>query len=62
MFKITEITQDTIPSYRLDNLPERYNAALLKKTELTMKENKDVMKALNLILIKLPLTITTHRY
>ena len=27
---------------------ERYNEALLKKTNLTMKENRDVMKALNL--------------
>ena len=30
------------------NLSERYNESLLKKTELTMKENKDVMKKLNL--------------
>ena len=34
---MTEIINDTILSYRLDNLPERYNEALLKKTELTMK-------------------------
>ena len=47
LYKITEIIIDTIPSYRLDNLPERYNEAFLKKTELTMKENKDVMQALN---------------
>ena len=48
LYKITEIINDTIPSYRLDNLPERYNESLLKKTELTLKENKDVMKKLNL--------------
>ena len=48
LYKITEIINDTIPSYRLDNLEERYNESLLKKTELTFKENKDVMKALNL--------------
>ena len=48
LYKITEIINDTIPSYRIDNLPERYNEALLKKTELSMKENKDVMKKLNL--------------
>ena len=48
LYKITEIVNDTIPSYRLDNLPERYNEALLKKTELTIKENKDVMKKLKL--------------
>ena len=48
MFKITKINNDTIPSYRLDNLPERYNESLLKKKGLTMKENKDVMKNLNI--------------
>ena len=48
LYKITEIINDTIPSYRLDNLPERYNESLLKKTELTLKENNTVMKKLNL--------------
>ena len=47
LYKITEIVNDTIPSYKIDNLKERYNEALLKKTELTLKENKDVMKKLN---------------
>ena len=46
--KITKIIKDTIPSYKHDNLPERYNKALLKKTELTMIENGSVMKKLNL--------------
>ena len=48
LYKITEIINDTIPSFRLDNLPERYNESLLKKTVLTMKENDNVMKKLNL--------------
>ena len=48
LYTITEIINDTIPSYRLDNLNERYNESLLKKTELTMKENNVVMKKLNL--------------
>ena len=39
---------DTIPSYKIDNLKERYNEALLKKTELTIKENDNVMKKLNI--------------
>ena len=47
LYKITEIINDTIPSYRLDNLKERYNESLLKKTDLTMKENNSVMKKLN---------------
>ena len=48
LYKITEIVTDTIPSYRLDNFKERYNESLLKKTELTKKENDNVMKKLNL--------------
>ena len=48
LYKITEFIKDTIPSYRIDNLPERYNDASLKKTQITKKEKKDVMKALNL--------------
>ena len=31
-----------------DNLEERYNEALLKKSELSMKENDSVIKKLNL--------------
>ena len=48
LYKITKIINYTISSYKNDNLSERYNESLLKKTELTMKENKDVMKKLNL--------------
>ena len=31
LFKITEIVNDTIPAYKIDNIPERYNESLLKK-------------------------------
>ena len=48
LYKITEIINDTIPAYKIDSLKERYNESLLKKTELTLKQNKDVMKKLNL--------------
>ena len=48
LYKITEIINDTIPSYHIDNLPERYNESLVKKTDLTLKENDNVMKKLNL--------------
>ena len=48
LYKITEIINDTIPAYKIDKLPERYNEALLKKTALTLKENNNVMKKLNL--------------
>ena len=47
LYKNTEIINDTIPAYKIDNLKERYNESLLKKTELTLKQNKDVMKKLN---------------
>ena len=48
LYKITEIINDTIPSYKIDNLSERYNESLLKKTNLTMKENNSVMKKLGI--------------
>ena len=40
LYKITEIVNDTVPAYKIDNIQERYNEALLKKTELTMKQIK----------------------
>ena len=49
LYKITEIVNDTIPSYKINNLSERYIESLLKKTELTLKENNTVMKKLNLV-------------
>ena len=51
LYKITEIINDTIPSYEINNLPERYNESLLKKTNLTLKENKDVMKKLKIDIV-----------
>ena len=48
LYKITEIINDTMPSYRLNDLLERYNESLIKKTELSMKENNNVMKKLNI--------------
>ena len=48
LYKITEIIIDTTPSFKIDNLKERYNESLLKKTDLTLKENDNVMKKLNL--------------
>ena len=51
LYKVTEIINDTIPSYKIDKLEERYNQSLLKKTELTMKENKDVMKKLSIDIV-----------
>ena len=49
LYTITEVVHDTIPSYRLDYLPERYNQNLLLPTKLTLDENNQIMKKLNLI-------------
>ena len=43
------VIHDTIPSYRIDFLPERYNQNLLLPTKLSLDENNEVMKKLNLI-------------
>ena len=51
LYKTTEIINDTIPSYKINNLKERYNESILKKTELTMKENKGVMKKLRIDIV-----------
>ena len=48
LYKVTEIINDTIPSYKINNSTERYNESLLKKTNLTLKENYSVMKKLRL--------------
>ena len=49
LYTITEVIYDTIPSYRIDYLPERYNENLLLPSKLTLDENNKVMKELNLI-------------
>ena len=49
LYTITEVIHDTIPSYRIDYLPERYNENLLLPTKLSLEENTQVMKELNLI-------------
>ena len=48
LYTITEIIHDTIPSYRIDYIPERYNENLLLPTKLSLEENNKV-KELNLI-------------
>ena len=49
LYTITEVIHDTIPSSRIDYLPERYNEDLLLPTRLSLEENNQVMKELNLI-------------
>ena len=49
LYTITEVIHYTIPSYRIDYLPERYNENLLLPTKLSLEQNNQVMKELNLI-------------
>ena len=49
LYTVTEVIHDTIHSYRIDYLPERYNENLLIPTKITHEENNQVMKELNLI-------------
>ena len=46
--EITEVFNDSIPSYPIENTPERYKKTLLKITEMTMKEKDGVMKKVNI--------------
>ena len=48
LYTITEVKHNTIPSYRIDYLPERYYENLLLPTKLSLEENNQVMKELNL--------------
>ena len=44
LYKFTNIGNDTLPSYEIGQLPERYNESLSKKTNLTKKEINTVME------------------
>ena len=49
LYTITEVIHNTIPSYRINFLPERYNQNLILPTKLTLDEKNKVRKELNLI-------------
>ena len=49
IYTITHIIHDTIPTYRINYLPGRYNENLLLQTKLSLEENNRNMKKLNLI-------------
>ena len=49
LYTITEVIDGTIPSYRINYLHERYNENLLLPAKLSLDENNQVMKELNLI-------------
>ena len=49
LYTITEVIHDTMPSYRINFLHERFNQNLLLPTKVNLEENNQVMKKLNLI-------------
>ena len=49
LYTITKIIHDSIPSYIIEYLSERYNENLLLPTELSLEQNNLDMKELNLI-------------
>ena len=40
-----------MPSYKIDNIKERYNESFLKKTKLTTKEKDKSMKKLRIDIV-----------
>ena len=49
LYTIFEVILDTIPSYKIEYLPERFNKTLLLPTKLCFEQNNQVMKKLNSI-------------
>ena len=48
IYTITEFIHDTIPSYKINYLSERYNENLLLPSKLSLEQNNRVMKKFNL--------------
>ena len=46
LYRTKEIANDTITSYKFEQFPERFNEAVLKETQLKLKENDSVMTSL----------------
>ena len=49
LYTITEVIHETIPGYRIDYVPKRFVQNLLLPTKISMEQNNQVMKELNLI-------------
>ena len=47
LYTITEVFHDTIPKYKIDYLPERYNGNFLLPTKLTLEENNKKTNLIN---------------
>ena len=62
VYNVDEINNGTIQTYKIDNLSVRYHEAIVKKTNLTIKEKNSVMKKVNIIYFKMSLTITAYTH
>ena len=49
LYTITEVIHNSVPSYRIEFLAERYNQSLLLPSKLSPEQNNKIMKELNLI-------------
>ena len=49
IYENTDVVHDTISSYGITYLSERYNQNLLLPSKLSLEENNQIMKKLNLI-------------
>ena len=61
LYTINEIIHDTIPSYRNNYLPERYNKNLSREWSLSFEENDRIMKKLKLFQLKQLLNGTNRK-
>ena len=49
LYRVNEVIHEHIPSYRINYLPERYNENIFRPPKLSLEDNEQVMKELNLI-------------
>ena len=64
LLKITDYVNDTIPSYKIDNLAEKYNESLLEKDGVNNERKQRCYEKIKyyLVQIKYSLTIRTYAY
>ena len=48
LYTIIQLNDDTIPSYRIKDLPGGYDEKFSRKSKLSVKENNDVLKKLKM--------------
>ena len=48
LYTIIEVINDTIPSYRINFVPKKYNENLVRPKKVTLDENNQVVEKLNI--------------